>query len=121
MFRSRDRQFTSHACAFGRRWMYVSHKRKNKMKTVVSVVLLTAVFLDLSAQSFTIRGRFIDVANDTLSIGYVQREPEKRVVDVDVPVDAGGCFTYSCDIGYACLAELTIRSSGKKAHLFFRP
>ena len=84
MFRSRDRQFTSHACAFGRRWMYVSHKRKNKMKTVVSVVLLTAVFLDLSAQSFTIRGCFIDVANDTLSIGYVQREPEKRVVDVDV-------------------------------------
>ena len=76
--------------------MYVSHKRKNKMKTVVSVVLLTAVFLDLSAQSFTIRGRFIDVTNDTLSIGYVQREPEKRVVDVDVPVDAGGCFTYSC-------------------------
>lgn len=121
MFRSRDRQFTSHACVLGRRWMYVSHKRKNKMKTVVSVVLLTAVFLDLSAQSFTIRGRFIDVANDTLSIGYVQREPEKRVVDVDVPVDAGGCFTYSCDIGYACLAELTIRSSGKKAHLFFVP
>ena len=88
---------------------------------MVFVAWLAAMPLVLSAQSFTIRGRFIDVANDTLSIGYVQREPEKRVVDVDIPVDAGGCFTYSCDIGYACLAELTIRSSGRKAHLLFVP
>lgn len=77
--------------------------------------------LVLSAQNFTIKGRFTDVANDTLSIGYVQREPEKRVVDVDVPVDGDGCFIYSCDIGYAYPAELTVRSNGKKAHLFFVP
>ena len=88
---------------------------------MVFVAWRAAMPLVLSAQSFTIRGRCIDVANDTLSIGYVQREPEKRVVDVDIPVDAGGCFTYSCDIGYACLAELTIRSSDRKAHFFFVP
>lgn len=92
------------------------------MKTVVSAVILsTAMTLNLSAQHFSIKGRFTDMANDTLSIGYVQREPEKRVVNVDVPVDAGGYFTYSCDIGQACQAELTIGSKGKKAYLFFVP
>lgn len=74
--------------------------------------------LNLSAQHFSIKGHFTDMADDTLSIGYVQREPEKRVVNVDVPVDAGGYFTYSCDIGQACQAELTIGSRGKKAYLF---
>lgn len=89
------------------------------MKTVVSAVILsTAMTLNLSAQHFSIKGHFTDMANDTLSIGYVQREPEKRVVNVDVPVDAGGYFTYSCDIGQACQAELTIGSKGKKAYLF---
>ena len=53
------------------------------MKAVFSVVVLAAMTLRLSAQNFTIKGHFTDVANDTLSIGYVQREPEKRIVDVD--------------------------------------
>lgn len=88
------------------------------MKAVVSVVVLAAMTLRLSAQNFTIKGHFTDVANDTLSIGYVQREPEKRIEDVDVVVDAGGSFTYSCEIGQACQAELTIRSSGRRANLF---
>lgn len=91
------------------------------MKAIVSVVVLTAMTLNLSAQNFAIKGHFTDVANDTLSIGYIQREPEKRVVDVDVAVDAEGYFTYSCEIGQACQAELTIRSSGRKANLFFVP
>lgn len=91
------------------------------MKAVVFVVVLAAMALRLPAQNFTIRGHFTDVTNDTLSIGYVQREPEKRIVDVDVVVDAGGSFTYSCEIGQACQAELTIRSSGRKANLFFVP
>ena len=89
------------------------------MKTVVSAIILsTAMTLNLSAQHFTIKGHFTDMANDTLSIEYVRRDPEKRVVDVGVPVDASGYFTYSCDIGQACQAELTIGSKGKKAHLF---
>lgn len=91
------------------------------MKAVFSVVVLAAMTLRLSAQNFTIKGHFTDVANDTLSIGYVQREPEKRIVDVDVVVDAGGSFTYSCEIRQACQAELTIRSSGRRANLFFVP
>lgn len=70
-----------------------------KMKATVFVVVLAAMPLRLSAQHFTIKGHFTDVANDTLSIGYVQRDPEKRIVDVDVVVDAGGCFMYSCEIG----------------------
>lgn len=69
------------------------------MKATVFVVVLAAMTLRLSAQNFTIKGHFTDVANDTLSIGYVQRDPEKRIVDVDVVVDAGGCFMYSCEIG----------------------
>ena len=55
MFRSRDRQFTSHACAFGRRWMYVSHKRKNKMKTkniIKKGLLLISVATFASCSSF---------------------------------------------------------------------
>lgn len=92
-----------------------------KMKAILSVVLLTAVTLSLSAQNFTIKGRFTDVANDTLSIRYVQRDPEKRIVDVEVAVDTGGCFACGCEIELACQAELTIRSSGRKGHLFFVP
>ena len=105
----------------GRRPAGVKHIHGEKMKAVFSVVVLAAMTLRLSAQNFTIEGHFTDVANDTLSIGYVQREPEKRVVDVDVAVDAGGSFTYICEIGQACQAELTIRSSGRKGYLFFVP
>lgn len=43
----------------------------------LAVALLATMALNLSARNFTLRGRFTDVANDTLRIEYVVREPEK--------------------------------------------
>lgn len=92
------------------------------MKTLfVSLVLLSTMALDLHAQNFTIKGHFTDVANDTLLIGYVKCEPEKKEVNACIPIDANGCFNYSCDIKLAYMAELTVRSNGNKSHFFFVP
>lgn len=91
------------------------------MKTVVSVILPLAMALNLSAQNFTFRGQFADVANDTLSISYVVCEPEKRVVNAAVPVDGEGLFTYGCSLEQACQASLVVRSTGREEFLFFVP
>ena len=48
------------------------------MKTIITVILLSAMALGLPAQNFTIKGHFTDVANDTLLIKYVKHEPEKE-------------------------------------------
>ena len=42
------------------------------MKTIITVILLSAMALGLPAQNFTIKGHFTDVANDTLLIKYVK-------------------------------------------------
>ena len=84
-------------------------------------MLLIAAALNLTAQNFTIKGRFTDVSNDTLLISYTMREPDKKTIDVKVPIDAEGCFRYSCNIGYAYDASLTVQSNGNKSFLFFVP
>ena len=84
-------------------------------------MLLIATALNLTAQNFTIKGRFTDVSNDTLLISYTMREPDKKTIDVKVPIDAEGCFRYSCNIGYAYDASLTVQSNGNKSFLFFVP
>ncbi len=91
------------------------------MRTVVTFMLLMAMTLSVSAQNFTIKGRFTDVVNDTVLINYVKREPEKQIVDVSVPIGADGCFNYSCDIKYAYQASLTIQTSGNESSFFFVP
>lgn len=60
------------------------------MKTIITVILLSAMALGLPAQNFTIKGHFTDVANDTLLIEYVKHEPEKEVVNESVPIDENG-------------------------------
>lgn len=87
----------------------------------LAVALLATMALNLSARNFTLRGRFTDVANDTLRIEYVVREPEKRVVNAAVPVDGEGLFTYECSLVQACQASLAVRSTGGKESLFFVP
>lgn len=84
-------------------------------------MLLIAAALNLTAQNFTIKGRFTDVCNDTLLISYTMREPDKKTIDVKVLIDAEGCFRYSCDIGYAYFASLTVQSNSNKSCLFFVP
>lgn len=84
-------------------------------------MLLIATALNLMAQNFTIKGRFTDVSNDTLLISYDTREPDKKTIDVKVPIDAEGCFKYCCDIRYAYDASLTVQSNGNKSSLFFVP
>lgn len=84
-------------------------------------MLLIATVLNLTAQNFTIKGRFTDVSNDTLLISYDMREPDKKTIDVKVPIDEEGCFKYSCDIRYAYDADLTVQSNGNKSSLFFVP
>lgn len=91
------------------------------MKTIITVILLSAMALGLPAQNFTIKGHFTDVANDTLLIEYVKHEPEKEVVNESVPIDENGFFIYRCDIQWAYNAELAIRSSGDKTFFFFVP
>lgn len=91
------------------------------MRKVFVIMLLIATALNLTAQNFTIKGRFTDVSNDTLLISYTMREPDEKDIDVKVPVDAEGCFKYSCDIGYAYDASLTVQSNGNKSCLFFVP
>lgn len=87
----------------------------------LAVALLATMALNLSARNFTLRGRFTDVANDTLRIEYVVRELEKRVVNAAVPVDGEGLFTYECSLVQACQASLAVRSTGGKESLFFVP
>lgn len=84
-------------------------------------MLLIATVLNLEAQNFTIKGRFTDVSNDTLLISYDMREPDEKTIDVKVPIDEEGCFKYSCNIGYAYFASLTVQSNGNKSYLFFVP
>ena len=52
------------------------------IKTIFAFILLSVMPLSLHAQNFTIKGHFTDVANDTLLIEYVKREPENNVVNV---------------------------------------
>ena len=91
------------------------------MRRKVFIALLAAMAMNVFAQNFTIKGRFTDVSNDTLLISYTMREPDKKVIDVKVPIDEEGCFKYSCDIGYAYDAGLTVQSNGNKSSLFFVP
>lgn len=91
------------------------------MKTIITVILLGAISLGLHAQNFTLKGHFTDIADDTLLIEYVRREPDKRVVSERIPVDSNGFFKYSCDIKWAYNAELTVKSNGYKSHLFLVP
>ena len=91
------------------------------IKTIFAFILLSVMPLSLHAQNFTIKGHFTDVANDTLLIEYVKREPEKNVVNVSIPIDANGFFNYSCNIKWAYNAELTIQSNGNKSYFFFVP
>ena len=91
------------------------------MRIIIAFILLSAMSLSLSAQNFTIKGHFTDVANDTLLIKYVKHEPEKEVVNESVPIDENGFFIYRCDIQWAYNAELAIRSSGDKTFFFFVP
>lgn len=91
------------------------------MKSIATIMLLCAAAVNMPARNFTISGRFTDVANDTLSISYVEYEPEKRSVDANVPIDAEGFFSYSCDIRQADKAVLTVRSNGGKSYFFFVP
>ena len=92
------------------------------MRTVfVILIFISTVVLDSPAQNFTIKGHFADVANDTLLIEYVVRNPEKRVMKASVPIDANGFFNYACDIQWAYNAELTVRSNGNKSYFFFVP
>lgn len=85
------------------------------MRRVFVVMLLIATSLNLTAQNFTIKGRFTDVSNDTLLISYDMCEPDKKTIDVKVPINAEGCFKYSCNIGYAYDASLTVQSNGNKS------
>lgn len=91
------------------------------MKTIITVILLGAISLGLHAQNFTLKGHFTDIADDTLLIEYVRREPDKRVVSERIPVDSNGFFNYSCDIKWAYNAELTVKSNGYKSHIFLVP
>ena len=91
------------------------------MRRLFFIMLLIATVLNLTAQNFTIKGRFTDVSNDTLLISYDMREPDKKTIDVKVPIDEEGCFKYSCDIRYAYDADLTVQSNGNKSSLFFVP
>lgn len=91
------------------------------MRRLFFIMLLIATVLNLTAQNFTIKGRFTDVSNDTLLISYTMREPDKKTIDVKVLIDAEGCFRYSCDIGYAYFASLTVQSNSNKSCLFFVP
>ena len=91
------------------------------MRRLFFIMLLIATVLNLTAQNFTIKGRFTDVSNDTLLISYDMREPDKKTIDVKVPIDEEGCFKYSCNIGYAYFASLTVLSNGNKSYLFFVP
>lgn len=91
------------------------------MRIIIAFILLSAMSLSLSAQNFTVKGHFTDVANDTLLIEYVKREPDRNVVNVSVPIDANGFFSYSCNIGWAYFAELSVQSNGVKSYFFFVP
>ena len=48
------------------------------MRRVFVFMLLIAMAQNLTAQNFTIKGRFTDVGNDTLLISYTMREPDKK-------------------------------------------
>ena len=61
------------------------------MKRKVFIALLAAMAMNVFAQNFTIKGRFTDVCNDTLLISYTMREPDKKVIDVKVPIDEVRC------------------------------
>lgn len=91
------------------------------MRKAITIALLTAMTLSAAAQNFTIKGLFTDVKNDTLIISYTKREPDKKNIEVKVPIDANGRFGYSCDIQYAYNAQLVVQSSGSKSFLFFVP
>lgn len=89
-------------------------------KTIVSA-LISVLSMGAFADNFTINGRFTDVANDTLKIEYWCLTPERKITEVNVPVDGSGGFTYSCDISYAVIASLMVQSNGNKSFFFFVP
>lgn len=91
------------------------------MKKGVFITLLTTTAMSMAAQDFTLKGHFTDVKNDTILISYTQREPDRKNIEAKAPIDANGCFSYSCDIKYAYNASLTVQSNGAESLIFFVP
>jgi thiol-disulfide isomerase/thioredoxin len=72
-------------------------------------------------ETFRMSGQFSDVKNDTLAVEFVKREPDKEVVNLKVPVNAKGEFSFDCQMKYAYKGSLTLTSDKESAFFFFVP
>ncbi|GAB6948471.1 hypothetical protein JCM15640A_00560 [Hoylesella timonensis 4401737 = DSM 22865 = JCM 15640] len=72
-----------------------------------------------SAQSnFTMSGALTDVGNDSILVEYVERNPDKKIINFATPVN-NGHFNFSLYIDKAYQGSLRLKSSPKKVMYFF--
>lgn len=94
-------------------------KRACKLKFFILSVATWLYSSGASAQSnFTMSGALTDVANDSILVEYVERNPDKKIINFATPVN-NGHFNFSLSIDKAYQGSLRLKSSPQKVMYFF--
>ena len=94
-------------------------KRACKLKFFILSVATCLFSSGASAQSnFTMSGALTDVGNDSILVEYVERNPDKKIINFATPVN-NGHFNFSLYIDKAYQGSLRLKSSPKKVMYFF--
>lgn len=93
-------------------------KRACKLKFFILSVATWLYSSGASAQSnFTMSGALTDVANDSILVEYVERNPDKKIINFATPVN-NGHFNFSLSIDKAYQGSLRLKSSPKRSCTF---
>lgn len=89
-------------------------KRACKLKFFILSVAMWLFSSGSSAQgNFTMSGALTDVANDSILVEYVERNPDKKIINFATPVN-NGHSNFSLSIDKAYQGSLRLKSSPKK-------
>ncbi len=93
------------------------------MKRIMIILFTLLCCTAVSAQdNFFMSGKFTDVKNDSMNVEFVKREPNKEIVNFNVPINENGEFCFGCRIGYAYKVSMTLKSASPHVnYLFFVP
>ena len=83
-------------------------KRACKLKFFILSVATWLYSSGASSQSnFTMSGALTDVANDSILVEYVERNPDKKIINFATPVN-NGHFNFSLSIDTVSYTHLTL-------------
>lgn len=92
------------------------------MKNILTALCALLAYCTASAQdNFRICGTFTDAKKDTMTVGFVKWEPDKEIVNLQVPINDNGEFEFDCQIKNAYEARLTLKSGSKENYIFIVP